>query len=298
MSHFGDNENMRGQVIFHSLLLLTMSSVLSACAGKYIIKSYPPEAKVYIRDINTNEKKLIGTTPTEIKEDTKMGDVFFLTLEKDNYKPKDIMVKVNQGESIAVSARMDPLLPGEMDAAVAKKDDENKPQDGSPKKDDEPKDWQQEIADMKLRIALLENTTAFYKDAIFSPRLAGGVPSSDRDRKEKVVGLVFEAQQAIMKKRYPEALVSLDKAIQLDEYATNAWLLKGSVNYLQRNFEGAKIAWERTLKLDPYNKAAFSYLNNVYKELNEAPLVSHPGDLRQPASTLEINRRVRQRTQR
>ena len=275
-----------------TVLLLASISALPGCAGKYVVKSYPPEAKVYLRDINTNEKKLIGTTPANIKEDPKLGDVFFLVLEKDNYKSKDIMVKVNEGESLSVSARLDPLVPGDGDGSnVAKKDDKDKPPESSPKKDDAPKDWQQEIADMKLRIALLENTTAFYKDAIFSPRLAGGLPAADRDNKEKVVSLVFQAQKSIMRQKYQEALTAVDKAISMDEYATNAWLLKGSIKYLQRDFASAKIAWERTLKLDPYNKVAFRYLNNVYKELKEAPLVGSPDDLRQPASTLEINRR-------
>jgi len=283
---------MAKQYFYMTVLLLASISALPGCAGKYVVKSYPPEAKVYLRDINTNEKKLIGTTPI-------IGILFgasqaqaFLVLEKDNYKSKDIMVKVNEGESLSVSARLDPLVPGDGDGSnVAKKDDKDKPPESSPKKDDAPKDWQQEIADMKLRIALLENTTAFYKDAIFSPRLAGGLPAADRDNKEKVVSLVFQAQKSIMRQKYQEALTAVDKAISMDEYATNAWLLKGSIKYLQRDFASAKIAWERTLKLDPYNKVAFRYLNNVYKELKEAPLVGSPDDLRQPASTLEINRR-------
>lgn len=280
-------------------LMLVLISLLSACAGKYRIKSYPPEAKVYIKDINTNEKKLIGTTPVEISEDKKLGDVFFLVLEKDNYKPKDIMLKINEGESFSVSTRLDPLIPGSSDASnIAKGDEKDKPPEGSPKKDDAPpKDWQQEIADMKLRVALLENTTAFYKDALFSSRLAGGLPSADRDRKEKVVGLVFEAQQSVARKKYTVALSSLDRAIQLDEYATNAWLLKGSVNFLLKDYEAAKIAWERTLKLDPYNKVAFRYLNSVYKQLKEVPLTENAAELRQPAYTLEIDRRNKDKVQ-
>lgn len=257
-----------------------------------MIKSFPSDARLYIKDIRTNEKKLIGNTPTQITEDPKLGEVFFLVMEKENYKPKEIMVKINQGESLAVSARLDPLLPGDGDAQnLAQKKDPEKPQPGSPKKDDELKDWQKEFEDIKLRVALLENTAVFTKEALFSPRLAGGMPSSDRDRKESVISLVFEAQRAITGGKYDEALRHIDKSLQIDEYSTNAWLLKGSAKYLKKDYEGARIAWERTLKLDPYNKAAFRYLNSVYKILNVEPMQESPAELRSPATTLEINRR-------
>lgn len=266
--------------------------LLSACGGKYMIKSFPSDARLYIKDIRTNEKKLVGNTPTQITEDPKLGEVFFLVMEKENYKPKEIMVKINQGESLAVSAKLDPLLPGDGgDQNLAQKKDQDKPQPGSPKKEDEPKDWQKEFEDIKLRVALLENTALFTKEALFSPRLAGGMPSPDRDRKESVISLVFEAQRAITNGKYDEALKVLDKSLQIDEYSTNSWLLKGSVKYLQKDYPGARVAWERTLKLDPYNKAAFRYLNSVYKILNVEPMQESAADLRSPASTLEINRR-------
>lgn len=257
-----------------------------------MVKSFPADARLYIKDIRTNEKKLVGNTPTQITEDPKLGEVFFLVMEKENYKPKEIMVKINQGESLAVSARLDPLLPGDGgDQNLAQKKDPEKPQPGSPKKDDEPKDWQKEFEDIKLRIALLENTAVFTKEALFSSRLAGGMPSTDRDRKENVISLVFEAQRAITGGKYDEALKHLDKSLQIDEYSTNSWLLKGSVKYLQKDYTGARVAWERTLKLDPYNKAAFRYLNSVYKILKVEPMQENAADYRTPASTLEINRR-------
>jgi tetratricopeptide (TPR) repeat protein len=269
--------------------------LLSGCAGRYIVKSYPSDAKLYMKDIRTNEKKLIGNTPTSIQEDPKLGDVFFLVLEKDNYKPKEIMIKVNEGESLTVAARMEPLMLTDSAEGKAgeKKNEDQKPQPGSPKKDEEPKNWEQELADLKLRVALLENTASFTKDALFSPRLAGGLPSNDRDRKENVVSYVFQAQKAIMRGRYDEALAQIDKALQLDDYSINAWLLKGSINYLKKDYPGAKVAWERTLKLDPYNKTAYTYLNNVYKLMNIEPMVDNPDQLRYPSSTIEIERRNR-----
>lgn len=274
-------------------LIISTCLGLTACGGKYVVKSFPADAKLYIKDIRTNEKKLVGNTPTSIEEDPRLGEVFFVVIEKENYKPKEIMLKVNEGESLTVSAKLDPFIQDTgSEGAVAKKDDEQKPQQGG-KPEEKPKDWQKEMDDMKMRIALLENTTSFYKDALFSPRLAGGMPAHDRDRSETVVGNIFKAQQSIMKGKYDEALRSIDTATQMDEYATNAWLLKGSVKYLLKDFQGARIAWERTLKLDPYNKVAFKYLNNVYKVLKVNPLAENAADLRQPANTLEIDQRRR-----
>ncbi|NUM57541.1 MAG: hypothetical protein HUU56_02865 [Bdellovibrionaceae bacterium] len=265
---------------------------LNACAGKYIVKSFPADAKLYLKDINTNEKKLIGNTPTQIEEDGKLGEVFFIVLEKDNYKPKEIMVKVNEGESLSISAKMDPLSPADLDNQnLAKKKDDDQKNQGSPNKEKEPKDWQKEFEDLRLRVALLENTSSFTKEALFSPRLSGGVSSQDRDRKERVIAHVFDAQKSIRLGRFDEALKSIDSALQLDEYSTNAWLLKGSASYLKKDYTGARNAWERTLKLDPYNKAAFRYLNSVYKLMNVQPLVETAADLREPASTLEIKKR-------
>lgn len=270
-----------------------VTGLLTACGGKYIIKSYPADAKLYIKDFKTNEKKLIGNTPTSIKEDQKLGDVFFMVLEKENYKPKEIMVKVNEGESLAIAATLDPLIAGEGGASNVAKGDENKdkPQPGSPKKDDPPKDFEKEMSDMKLRIALLENTSSFYKDALFSPRMAGGQPASERDRRENVTSFVFQAQQKISQGKHDLALASINKAIALDEFSANAWMVKGSINYLKKDYSAAKIAWEQTLKLDPYNKSVFKYLNTVYKMLNMEPMQEDPAALRYPASTIELNKR-------
>jgi hypothetical protein len=277
------------------ILLSVFILGLFGCGGKYAIKSYPSDAKIYIKDLKSNEKKLIGNTPLQMAEDKKLGDVFFVVVEKENYRPKEIMLRVNEGESLTVAATLDPLVGGEgVDGQGLAKKDENKDKPpGSPKKEDEPKDWQKEIADMKLRIALLENTTSFYKDALFSPRLLGGVPTSDRDRRENVVSLVFQAQQKVSQGKTDEALEKLDKALQLDEYSANAWMLKGSIKYLKKDYSGAKLAWEQTLKLDPYNKAVYKYLNTAYKMLNMEPLAEDPAALRYPASTVELSKRNR-----
>ncbi len=267
--------------------------VFSGCGGKYAIKTYPSDAKLYIKDFKTNEKRLIGNTPLQMNEDKKLGDVFFVVIEKDNYKPKEIMLKVNEGESLAVTATLDPMIgaDGAGEQNLAKGEEKDKPQPGSPKKDDEPKDWEKEFAERRLRIALLENTSSFYKDALFSPRLSGGLPQGDRDRRENVVSYVFQAQQKIAQGRQDEALESVNHALKLDEFSTNAWMLKGSIQFLKKDYEGARLSWVQTLKLDPYSKSVIKYLNTTYKLLNLPELKDDPAALRYPASTIELMNR-------
>lgn len=273
--------------------------VFASCAGKYAIKSYPSGAKVYIKDVQSQEKKLLGIAPLSVQEESKLGDVFFLIFEKQNYRTKEVMVKVNEGESLSVATRMDPLSDEEKKAEELAQNEDKKQDPQQPKPEDKnkkPEDKKMdellaELADLKLRVALLENTASFTKDALFSNRLAGGMPTADRDRGDRVVGFIFQGQQQIMKGQYDKALEQIDKALQLDEYSNNAWLLKGSVKYLQKDFQGAKIAWERCLKLDPYNKVAYQYLSDVYKKLNLPPLPTTGSEMRYPASTVEIEKR-------
>lgn len=274
---------------FLLLVLFGLTLNLVACGGKYMVKTFPAGAKVYLKDIQTQERKLIGVTPIEIAEESRLGNVFFLEFEKPNYSTKEVMVKVNEGESLTVSARLDPLSPGEDPAAnVANKDDDKK-QQGQPPQDDKKK--KDDLEDLKLRVALLENTMSFYKDAMFSPRFKGGPEKFDRDDSESVVGLMFKSQQQIARGQYDKALEFLDKAIRLNEYSSSAWLLKGSASYLKKDYEAAKVAWEKTLKIDPYNKVAYNYLNQVYKRLGMNELPVSGAELRYPAATVEIEKR-------
>lgn len=281
--------------------LIAIMAMVSGCAGKYVVNTYPSGAKVYIKDIQTKDRKLIGVSPVQVTEDSKLGEVFFLEIEKENYQNKEIMVKVNPGESITVSARLDVLNPGSEEAGqdVAKNDDKQQPQQ-PPKEDDKKKDdeelakkMKEEIDELKLRVALLENTSDVHREAIFSARFKGGPAGQDRDDQESLISRLFESQQAIMRGDYARALQLLDRALASDQYSANAWMLKGSVNYLQKDYAGARIAWEKTLKLDPFNKTAYRYLSEVYKRLGLAELPPQGTDIRRPASVLEIERRKR-----
>ncbi len=259
----------------------------------YTVKTYPAGAQVYTRDLSSNEKKLIGVSPVEIQGEAKLGDVFFVVIEKQNYKPKEILVKASEGETLSINAKLDPMTPDEVDAAnkLAKKEDDKKdppqpPQDPKKKKDKELEDL---IEELKLRVALLENTTSFYKDAMFSSRFNGnGQAKFDRDKNDKVIENMFYAQQAITSKDYNRANKLIDDALEQDEYLAQAWLLKGSLRYLQSDLKGAQQAWERCLKIDPYDKVAYNYLGKVYEKLGLPRLDKPAAALRYPASTVDI----------
>jgi|GEM_PF-972056 len=275
------------------LLMTALAATQFACSTHYLVKTYPAGAQVYTRDLTSNEKKLVGTTPVEIQGDAKLGDVFFVVVEKQNYKPKEILVRASEGETLAINAKLDPMTTDEINAANAladKKKDDKKPEQQPPQ--DPKKKMDDLMEELKMRVALLENTTSFYKDAMFSARFMGnGQAKFDRDRNDKIVDNMFQAQQAIASKDYPRANQLIDDALERDEYLSQAWLLKGSLRYLQNDFKGAKEAWERCLKIDPYDKIAYTYLGKVYEKLGMPKLDRPAAALRYPASLVDIEQK-------
>lgn len=289
---------MRASQMISALSLFCLVALGWGCSTRYLVKTYPAGAQIYTRDLTTNEKKLIGVSPVEIEGEAKLGDVFFVVVEKQNYKPKEILVRATEGETLAINAKLDPMTAEEISAANAladkKKEDEKPPQ--QPPQDPKKK-LDELIEELKLRVALLENTTSFYKDAMFSARFAGnGQAKFDRDRNDKIVDNMFQAQQAITSKDYAKATKLIDDAIEQDEYLAQAWLLKGSLKYLQNDFTGAKQAWERCLKIDPYDKVAYNYLGKVYEKLGLPRLDRPAAALRYPAATVEIEKKDPKKT--
>jgi tetratricopeptide (TPR) repeat protein len=279
-----------------SIKILLVTLVLAtnfACSTRYLVKTYPAGAQVYTRDLSSNEKKLVGTTPVEIEGDAKLGDVFFVVVEKQNYKPKEILVRATEGETLAINAKLDPMTTEELASAATlaekKKEDDKKPEQQPPQ---DPKKQEDLVEELKMRVALLENTTSFYKDAMFSARFMGnGQAKFDRDRNDQVVENMFQAQQAIAAKDFVKANKLIDDTLERDEYLSQAWLLKGSLRYLQSDFEGAKVAWERCLKIDPYDKIAYTYLGKVYEKIGLPKLNRPAAAMRYPASLVDIEKK-------
>jgi tetratricopeptide (TPR) repeat protein len=272
---------------------IASTGVLSGCASHYTVKTYPAGAQVYTRDLSTNEKKLVGVSPADISGEAKLGDVFFVVVEKQNYKTKEILVHASEGETLTINAKLDPMNTEEL-AALDKKGDEEKKPEQQPPQDPKKKEKDLEalIEELKMRVALLENTTTFYKDAMFSARFSGnGQAKFDRDRNDQIIQTMFEAQQAITSRDYARANTLIDTAIEKDEYLAQAWQLKGSLRYLQGDFKGAKTAWERCLKIDPYDKIAYSYLGRVHEKLGIPRLDKPAAAYRYPASIIDIEKK-------
>src|SRR3982751_5182330 len=98
------------------LALTLIATTQFGCSTRYLVKTYPAGAQVYTRDLTSNEKKLIGVSPVEIAGEAKLGDVFFVVVEKQNYKPKEILVRASEGETLAINAKLDPLNTDEIAA--------------------------------------------------------------------------------------------------------------------------------------------------------------------------------------
>ncbi len=255
-----------------------LALMLGACAPRYSIKSYPEGATVFVKDVVTQEKKLVGQTPLQLKRTKEMGDVFFLSVEKDNFHPKQILLTPKEGENLTITLALEPLA----DA----KDGTGKEGDGQQPTPPEDKKKQEDLLkDLNLRIALLENTVALQKEALFSGRYSNGGPARfDRDRQDSVVDNLFKAQQLVMQKKYQEAMAEVDKAILSDEYSPQAHLVKGTIFYVTKQFQQAKLAWERSLKIDPYNANAYQYLRLVNRKLGVQAPPERPSMLRAPAT--------------
>jgi tetratricopeptide (TPR) repeat protein len=275
---------------FYLVILAFVPFAFSACATRYTVKSFPEGATVFVKDLVTQEKKLVGQTPLTLKKTKEMGEVFFFAIEKDNFQSKQVLMTPKDGENLTISVMLDP--------SQDKKDDKLANKDGKDDKGQSPQDEKKKaedaMKDLNLRIAVLENTVSLQKDALFSGRYSGsgGPARFDRGRNDEIVDHLFKSQQLVMVKKYPEAQAELDQALMIDEYLPQAYLIKGTIFYVNKSYDQAKIAWERCLKVDPYNAQAYNYLRLVDKKLGRAMPPDRPSMLRAPA-TDEFSRTLR-----
>jgi hypothetical protein len=265
-----------------ALLALVPTLMVAGCATRYTVKSFPEGATVFVKDVVTQEKKLVGQTPLTLKKTKEMGEVFFFTIEKDNFYPKQVLMTPRDGENLTVSVLLDPT----QDKTAGGGDGKDGKGDAAQKAADDKKKQEQAMKDIDLRLALLENTVSIYKDALFSGRYAGngGMASFDRSKTDDIVDHLFKSQQFVMLKKYPEAQDELDKALMMDEYLPQAYLIKGTIFYVNKQYEQAKLSWERCLKVDPYNAQAYNYLRLVDKKLGMVQPPDRPSLLRAPAT--------------
>lgn len=81
--------------------LLMTSFLFGGCASKFIVKSEPTEAEVFIRNYGSDEKKSLGKTPislsqAELQEKTKIdpssGEFFELIVEMKDYQTERMLI--------------------------------------------------------------------------------------------------------------------------------------------------------------------------------------------------------------
>ena len=245
-----------------------MAISIVSCSNSIKIHSYPSSAKVYIKDIITNTKQELGQTPLNITRTDEMSDVFFISIEKDDFLTREILVKSGENESIFIDAKLEPQEEKLLAEQLGLKNTPVGPGAGGKGKDrkKQVKEQETQIKEMETKIALLNNTLGMYKDALFSQRYAGGDRFRARDN-DKVVKLLFNAQKYIMGKKYTKAKATINKALQMDEYLSQAYILKGSIYYIGKSYAKARLNWERALEIDPYNAEVLKYLKRLYRKL-------------------------------
>lgn len=249
------------------IIMLVLVTILTvSCSNTLKVQSYPSKAKVYVKDIITNTKQLLGETPLNIKRSEELSDVFFVSIEKDNFLTREILVKSAENESVAINAKLEPkeeqILAEQLGLDKSPLKPEGNEDDRKKKVDEQEK----QIKDLETKIALLSNTLGVYKDALFSQRYISSDRFTPREN-DKVVKLLFNAQQDISYQRYDTALEKVNKALEQDEYLAQGHVIKGSVYYILKDFKKARTNWERALEIDPYNAEVLKYLKKLYKKL-------------------------------
>lgn len=92
-------------------------------------------------------------------------------------------------------------------------------------------------------------TEATYLDVqMQTPLLAKG---EVREAFEKSRQLMEDVNRFLLSKRYTEALMAIEKVLQLDPKNAEGHAAKGSILYLMKDYEGATSSWTHALERNP-----------------------------------------------
>lgn len=250
--------------------LMSFALLFAACASKYEIRSFPEGANVTVKNVISEEVFDIGESPVEFDHETKFGEGFLVTVDKEAFSQKEFFVSRKPGSKKSYQVNLKPASgdkdrPEQVDEETGEGDDE-----------------------LSKRLALLERTFEIYKEALFSQRFSSAPASFDRRKIDLSVGLVARAQQLIEQRKLDEADDVIDRLLQKDEYLVQAHVLKGSVAFLRQDFNASIRSWERALEINPYDKLTRQYLVTAYNRVGrEVP--GNPEEIeiidRNPASS-------------
>jgi hypothetical protein len=90
--------------------------------------------------------------------------------------------------------------------------------------------------------------TTFLDLTLQQPMIAKGEVRAAFEESRK---LMEETNRLLLNKRYSEALMSVEKMLQLDPKNAEAHAAKGSVLYLMKDYDGASSSWTHALELNP-----------------------------------------------
>ncbi len=80
--------------------------------------------------------------------------------------------------------------------------------------------------------------------------------------------LLAEANRLVLAQRFSEALARVEKVIELDPRSSEALAAKGSILYLMRDFEGARVSWTRSLEMNPSQASVREAILDLSIQLN------------------------------
>ncbi len=94
-----------------------------------------------------------------------------------------------------------------------------------------------------------------------------------RDAFEAVRTLMADVNRLVIAKRFSDALGRVEKALELDTKNADALAAKGSILYLMKDAEGASVAWNRALEVNPKLQAVRDALlqMNLENDLSRMP---------------------------
>lgn len=79
----------------------------------------------------------------------------------------------------------------------------------------------------------------------------------------KIVKLVLQAEREIMTKQVDEALKTAAAIKAMNDNIAVAWEIEGAANFVKGDLAKAKLAWQRSLEIDPENPETVRMLSTI-----------------------------------
>lgn len=83
----------------------------------------------------------------------------------------------------------------------------------------------------------------------------------------KIIKLVLQAEREIMTKQLDDALKTASSIKAMNDNIAMAWDIEGAVHFLKGDLSKAKVAWLRSLELDPENPETTKMLSKIDQQL-------------------------------